>query len=62
MKTFKIKYNSPKNIFQGEVFTKANKSSEAMEQFFEWLKEQATWIHLWEIHISIEEIENGKWI
>jgi len=62
MKTYKIKYYSPCNAFKGEVFTKNNSSSEAMSDFFDWLKEQAVWLHLWKIEVTIEEIENGRWI
>jgi len=62
MKTYRIIYNSPKNLFQGEVFTKKNSSPEAMQEFFEWLKEQSVWTHLWSIQISIEEVEDAKWI
>lgn len=62
MKTYRITYNSPKNLFQGEVFTKKNSSPEAMQEFFEWLKEQSVWTHLWCIQINIEEVEEAKWI
>ena len=63
MKTYKIKYNSEKYIlFSGELFTKANEPSVAMDTFFDWLKEQSVWKHLWRINIEIEEIKNGEWI
>ena len=62
MKTYRITYNSPKNLFQGEVFTKKNSSPEAMQEFFGWLKEQSVWMHLWSIEINIEEVEDAKWI
>jgi hypothetical protein len=62
MKTFRIIYNSPKNAFKGEVFTKKNSSPEAMAEFFDWLKEQAVWTHLWCIQVNIEEVEEAKWI
>jgi hypothetical protein len=62
MNTYKITYISPRNIFQGEVFTKAKSSPDAMSKFFEWLQEQSVWSHLWSIEIKIEQIENGSWI
>jgi hypothetical protein len=62
MKTYKIKFNSEKNIFSGELFTKAESPSKAMDAFFSWLKEQSVWTHLWRINIEIEEIKNGDWI
>ena len=62
IKTYKIKYNSEKNLFSGEIFTKANEPSVAMATFFDWLKEQSVWKHLWRINIEIEEIKNGDWI
>jgi len=62
MKTYKIKYNSPRNAFNGTLFTKADSSHKAMSTFFEWLQEQSTWNHLWSIQIDVEEIENGRWI
>jgi len=62
MKTYRITYNSPKNLFQGEVFTKKNSSAEAMQEFFEWLKEQCVWNHLWSIQINIEEVQDSRWI
>jgi len=33
-----------------------------MSEFFDWLKEQSVWTHLWSIQISIEEVEDAKWI
>jgi hypothetical protein len=33
-----------------------------MATFFDWLKEQSVWKHLWRINIEIEEIKNGDWI
>jgi hypothetical protein len=62
MKTYRITYNSPKNLFQGELFTKAKSSQEAMSVCFEWLKEQSVWTHLWSIQISIEEVSDARWI
>ena len=62
MKTYRITYNSPKNLFQGEVFTRKNSAQEAMDVFWEWLKEQSVWMHLWSIEINIEEVEDAKWI
>ena len=62
MKTYKIKYHSSGNAFKGEVFTKNNSPSDAMSDFFDWLKEQAVWLHLWKIEVTIEEIEPGHWI
>jgi hypothetical protein len=44
------------------MFTKAKSSPDAMSKFFEWLKQQAVWSHLWSIEIKIEQIENGSWI
>ena len=62
MKSYRIVYNSPRNLFKGEVFTKKNSSSEAMAEFFEWVKQQSAWNHLWCIQINIEELEDAKWI
>jgi hypothetical protein len=62
MNTYKITYSSPKNIFSGELFTKAKSSPDAMSTFFGWLQEQSVWTHLWSIQINIEQVENGAWI
>jgi hypothetical protein len=62
MKTYRIVYSSPKNLFAGEVFTEKSSSSKAMQEFFEWLKEQTVWDHLWSIQISIEEVSDKRWI
>jgi hypothetical protein len=62
MKTYRIKYSSPKNLFKGELFTKAKSSSEAMSKVFDWLKTQDSWVHLWAVEINIEEVEDAKWI
>lgn len=62
MKTFKITYNSHNNLFRGEVFTKQESAPEAMADFFDWLKEQAVWDHLWSINIQIEKVEAVTWI
>ena len=62
MKTYKINYNSPSNVFKGEVFTDAESSPQAMDTFLAWLREQSVWVHLWDIQIQIKEIGDGKWI
>lgn len=61
-KIYKITYKSPCNAFQGEVFTEQPNNSTAMGEFFGWIKKQSVWTHLWQINISIEEVEKAQWI
>jgi hypothetical protein len=62
MNTYKITYESPKNLFKGELFTEAKNSPEAMSKFFQWIQKQDVWNHLWSLHVEIQHLEKGTWI
>jgi hypothetical protein len=57
MKQFIATYESERNIFKGELCIDAEFHEEAMGKFFEWLKKQPVWSHLWRVNISLREVE-----
>jgi len=62
MNTYKITYESPKNLFKGELFTEASNSPEAMSKFFQWIQQQDVWNHLWSLRVEVQHLEKGTWI
>jgi hypothetical protein len=56
MRNFTVEYNSCNNIFKGTLHVKASTISEAQDKFFEWLREQATYPHLWQLTFKFTEI------
>ena len=56
MRNFIVKYNSHNNMFKGVLHVKANTISEAQDKFFDWLREQPTYAHLWQLSFEFVEI------
>jgi hypothetical protein len=56
MRNFTVSYNSQNNIFKGVLHVKANTISEAQDKFFEWLREQPNYTHLWQLSFEFVEI------
>jgi hypothetical protein len=49
-----VDYNSEANFFRGKIVVFADSVSEAQTKFFDWLKKQPTYEHMWKLEISIE--------
>lgn len=58
-KNFVCKYESESNLFQGSIFIQAKSISEAQDKFFDWLRLQPVYSHMWRISIKFEEIEEA---
>ena len=56
MKTFLVVYNSEGNLFAGKRTFEAESIGVAQSIFFEWLKQQSTFQHLWRLEFAFEEI------
>jgi len=56
MRNFVATYNSDRNIFKGQVHISAVSVGEAQDKFFDWLKKQAVYPHMWNIYVNLEEI------
>lgn len=56
MRNFVIGYSSHSNVFKGHIHVKANTVSEAQDKFFQWLREQPTYAHLWDLTFAVQEI------
>lgn len=57
MKTYIAYYESPGNIDKGEIIIRASRPSEAQTKFFDWLKEQTLYEHMWSLRMGIREID-----
>ena len=56
MKTFLVQYISEGNVFAGKRTFEAESIGVAQAMFFEWLKQQTTFQHLWRLEFFFEEI------
>ena len=56
MRNFTVTYHSQCNVFKGVLHVKANTISEAQDKFFEWLREQPSYAHLWQLTFEFVEI------
>lgn len=56
MRNFIVHYSSHSNVFKGVMHVKANTISEAQDKFFEWLREQPSYAHLWQLSFEFVEI------
>ena len=58
MRTFIFQYSSPNNIGGiGTIIVRANKLPEAQDKFYEWLREQHFYPHMWELDLHIKEAD-----
>lgn len=55
-----IVYESCTNAFQGKIIVEAENLVQAKDKFFEWLKKQPVYQHMWNLSISIEKIESAQ--
>jgi hypothetical protein len=58
MNHYLIDYFSEGNLFKGRIHISADKPSEAMGKFFDWLKTQEVWNHMWRLKIDMSVIES----
>jgi hypothetical protein len=56
MRNFIVTYTSERNLFKGQVHISAVSVGEAQDKFFDWLKKQAVYPHMWNISVNLEEI------
>lgn len=56
MRHFIVHYSSHSNVFKGVMHVKANTISEAQDKFLEWLREQPSYAHLWQLSFEFVEI------
>lgn len=59
MRNFICVFKSDKNLFRGTLHVKASTVSEAQDKFFEWLKEQPSYPHLWQLTFELTEIRGS---
>jgi hypothetical protein len=57
MKSYIVNYESPNNIFKGELCIFATDHKDAMSKAFDWVKTKEVWNHLWKINFAIREID-----
>ena len=55
MRNFIVTYTSERNLFKGQCSVNSIES-EQKDKFFDWLKKQAVYPHMWNISINFEEI------
>lgn len=60
VKHFVVMYSSAGNTEVGKkVYIKANTLAETQDQFFEYLKKTPLYSHMWNLSMSVEEIEGA---
>ena len=58
MKTFSVEWTSPKNfVDKTRVIVRAENLVEAQDKFFEWLKKQAVYSHMWCLNMEMSEVQ-----
>jgi hypothetical protein len=56
MRNFVATYKSERNLFKGQVHISALSIGEAQDKFFDWLKKQSVYPHMWNISVDFVEI------
>jgi hypothetical protein len=56
MRNFVAAYSSERNLFKGQVHISASSIGEAQDKFFEWLKKQSVYPHMWNMYVDFTEI------
>ena len=57
MKLYIFDYSSEGNIFSGEVCIEAEGLVEAQDKFFDWVKKQKTYQHMWRLSFKAREVK-----
>lgn len=58
MRNFTVSYSSQSNTFKGMLHVQADNIAEAQDKFLDWLHDQYTYAHLWQL--SFEFVEIGE--
>jgi hypothetical protein len=56
MRHFTVSYSSANNVFKGVLHVEASTISEAQNKFLNWLIEQPSYAHLWQLSFEFVEI------
>lgn len=56
MRHFIVTYSSANNIFKGVLHVEAMTISDAQDKFLDWLREQPSYTHLWQLSFEFVEI------
>jgi hypothetical protein len=56
MRHFTVSYSSTNNVFKGVLHVKAMTVVEAQDKFLSWLREQPSYVHLWQLTFEFTEI------
>ena len=57
MRTFQVKWESPGNIIESAVvIVRAENLVIAQDKFFDWLKRQPVYSHMWKLNFVITEV------
>jgi len=59
MRNFIITYESSACIFKGILHVQAMTVAQAQDKFFEWVKSQKTYPHLWQLSFELKEIKGS---
>ena len=57
MKLYIFDYSSEGNIFSGEICIEAEGLVEAQDKFFDWVKKQKTYQHMWRLSFRAREVK-----
>lgn len=57
MKRYLVAYESKGNLNKGSVIVTADNLVEAQTKFFEWLKSQELYQHMWRLNVEFTEHE-----
>lgn len=58
MKTYRIQWSSPRNIVKNdEVIVRAETLVQAQDKFFEWLRRQPVYRHMWAMSMEMVEVD-----
>lgn len=60
MKYFTVQYSSKGNVFSGNGILAAETLAEAQTMFFEWLKKQSSYSHLYRLEFEFKEYKTLK--
>ena len=60
MKLYIFDYFSENNLFSGEVCIEAKGLVEAQDKFFDWVKKQQTYQHMWGLSFRAREVKRAE--
>lgn len=58
MKTYRVQWSSPRNVVSNaEVIVRAETMVQAQDKFFEWLRRQPVYQHMWAMSMEMTEVD-----